>query len=183
MSAEALDFYDGYFDVAVCSLGLMFMADPGRALVEMRRVLRPGGRLVVSVWGAGEPRGWVPFLSGLEAAIGREVAPDPFALGRGDRLVDLITDAGFGTVETRRTIAPLRYAVEEAALEAAWMGAPPSAWTNAVAGMRECLRAGARETLEAWRDGDGYAIPCEIVTAAAVAPAAASSATAGARAR
>jgi ubiquinone/menaquinone biosynthesis C-methylase UbiE len=44
--AEALPFADGSFDTAVCTLVLCTVADPQRALAELRRVLRPGGELL-----------------------------------------------------------------------------------------------------------------------------------------
>ena len=50
--AESLSLADGSFDVAFCALGLMYVPDPTRALEEILRVLRPGGRAVVAVWGA-----------------------------------------------------------------------------------------------------------------------------------
>jgi len=51
MDAEALDLADADFDVALCALGLMYVADPERALRELRRVVRPGGRVGLAVWG------------------------------------------------------------------------------------------------------------------------------------
>jgi ubiquinone/menaquinone biosynthesis C-methylase UbiE len=45
-TAEALPFEDGSFDTAVSTLVLCTVADPERALAEVRRVLRPGGRLL-----------------------------------------------------------------------------------------------------------------------------------------
>lgn len=44
--AEALPFEDGYFDTVVSTLVLCTVVDPDRALAEVRRVLRPGGRLL-----------------------------------------------------------------------------------------------------------------------------------------
>ncbi len=45
--ALRLPFRDGALDVVTISFGLRNVADPGAALAEMRRVTRPGGRLVV----------------------------------------------------------------------------------------------------------------------------------------
>lgn len=45
--AHALPFDDGTFDTAVCTFGLCAFPDLDRAIGEMRRVLRPGGRLIL----------------------------------------------------------------------------------------------------------------------------------------
>ena len=50
-SAVELPFADAAFDVVLCQQGLQFFPDKPGALRDMNRVLRPGGRLVLSVWG------------------------------------------------------------------------------------------------------------------------------------
>ena len=45
--AQALDFPGESFDTVVCALGLCAIPDDRRALTEMVRVLRPGGRLLL----------------------------------------------------------------------------------------------------------------------------------------
>src|SRR5579859_6144156 len=47
-NAHALPFVDGEFDAAVCISALAFCEAPERVLGEIRRVLRPGGRLLIS---------------------------------------------------------------------------------------------------------------------------------------
>lgn len=44
---ESLPFADGEFDAVVCLSALLYFQDPDRGLEEMRRVLKPGGRLIV----------------------------------------------------------------------------------------------------------------------------------------
>ncbi|MDP9182223.1 MAG: methyltransferase domain-containing protein [Actinomycetota bacterium] len=62
--ADALDlpFDDASFDAVACGFGAMFFPDRPRGFAEARRVLRPGGTLVLSVWDAVEH---VPFTASL----------------------------------------------------------------------------------------------------------------------
>jgi SAM-dependent methyltransferase len=48
--AMQLPFADQSFDTVVCQFGVMFFPDKGKALSEMRRVLRPGGAAIFNVW-------------------------------------------------------------------------------------------------------------------------------------
>ncbi|MCC7005142.1 MAG: bifunctional demethylmenaquinone methyltransferase/2-methoxy-6-polyprenyl-1,4-benzoquinol methylase UbiE [Ottowia sp.] len=45
--AQAIPFPNNYFDVVTVAFGLRNMTDKGQALIEMRRVLKPGGKLLV----------------------------------------------------------------------------------------------------------------------------------------
>jgi len=59
--ALRLPFGDGVFDAVTISFGLRNVADPGAALAEMRRVTRPGGRLVICEFGH-LSAGWLDVL-------------------------------------------------------------------------------------------------------------------------
>jgi ubiquinone/menaquinone biosynthesis C-methylase UbiE len=48
--AQALPFPDASFEAVVCQFGVMFFPDKAAGYAEARRVLRPGGRFVISVW-------------------------------------------------------------------------------------------------------------------------------------
>ena len=48
--ATSLPFPDASFDTIVCQFGMMFFPDKDAALQEVRRVLRPGGMFLFSVW-------------------------------------------------------------------------------------------------------------------------------------
>ena len=50
-SATELPFADGSFEVVLCQQGLQFFPDRAAAMSEMHRVLTPGGRLSLNVWG------------------------------------------------------------------------------------------------------------------------------------
>ncbi len=75
--ADALDFPDESFDIVGSQFGLMFFPDPQRALSEMWRVLRPGGRLAVSVWGSIDQ---APAYGALAALLTETVGPDAGAM-------------------------------------------------------------------------------------------------------
>lgn len=76
--AEAIPAEDGVFDVVLASLSLMYVIDRGTAARELRRVLRPGGRLVAAVWAAPDQCDIVLF----QQTAGR-FAPAPPAPGVG----------------------------------------------------------------------------------------------------
>jgi SAM-dependent methyltransferase len=98
MPAEALALPDTSFDVAYCQFGLMFVPEPVRALREMRRVLRPGGRIGIAVWSVPEKVGL--FLiqrivaPALPPATG-EASPSPMSMGAPGLIEDMVAEAGF----------------------------------------------------------------------------------------
>ena len=98
--AEKLPFPDGSFDLVFCQFGLMFFTDRHASLTEMRRVLKPGGRVVLSVWQGLERH---PFFQTLHDVslrlLGKSAVQTVFSLGDSDELRELITDAGFQQVE------------------------------------------------------------------------------------
>ena len=51
MDAEKLEFPDDTFDIVSCGFALFFFPSLSKTLAEFRRVLKPGGKLAVSIWG------------------------------------------------------------------------------------------------------------------------------------
>ncbi len=108
--AEWIDLPVASVDAVLCRWGYMLMNDPLAALRETRRVLRPGGHVALAVWDALANNPWaqLPGLElrehGLEVASAPAEAPSghepgPFALGDGDRVRELLEDAGFTEIE------------------------------------------------------------------------------------
>jgi ubiquinone/menaquinone biosynthesis C-methylase UbiE len=95
--AEDMPLPDEAFDVVLCQLGLQFMADQRLALKEMRRVLVPGGRLVLNLAGpAGEPL--AVRAEELERHISHEAAGfvnRVFSLHDDGEIQGLMNEAGF----------------------------------------------------------------------------------------
>lgn len=168
MDAEALALPDATFDVALCALGLMYVPDPEQALREMRRVLRPGGRLVVAVWGERARCGWAPLFEIVDAEVASEVCPLFFRLGQQGALASACAATPLTVVHEQRIATTLRYADAGAACGAAFIGGPVAlAWSRFGSEVRERVRARYLDAITPWRDGQGYRVPGEFVVVAA----------------
>jgi ubiquinone/menaquinone biosynthesis C-methylase UbiE len=171
MDAETLALPDASFDVVLCALGLMYMPDPEQALREMRRVLRPGGRVALAVWGERANCGWSAVFQIVDAEVASEVCPLFFRLGQQDTLARLCADLKFENVRHRRITTTLTYADADEACDAAFVGGPVAlAWSRFDDEVRKRARARYLDAIGSWRHGQSYKIPGEFVIAAAVAP-------------
>jgi SAM-dependent methyltransferase len=111
LDLERIDEPDCSFDVVLCREGLMLVPDPILAAGEMRRVLRPGGRVVLSVWG---PRAENPWLNLVFDLVSEQLGvpmpppglPHPFSLDDGDRLAVVLCEAGLGDVAVSELTTP-----------------------------------------------------------------------------
>jgi SAM-dependent methyltransferase len=115
LEIERIEEPDASYDAVLCREGLMFALEPGRAVAEIRRVLRPGGRAVVAVWATRERNPWLGLLmDAVSAQIGAPVPPPgipgPFALGDAGDLRRLFDDAGLADVHVGALSVPLRTA-------------------------------------------------------------------------
>lgn len=166
MDSEDLQVDDSTFDIALCSLGLMYMPDPRKALEEMRRVLRPGGRAVCSVWGPRESCGWAELFEIVDRNVASEVCPMFFQLGRPDMLELTFKAAGFADVTVSRIATLLVYRDDREALGAAFEGGPVAlAYHKFGDTVKEIVHADYLSSIAQYRRGDGYAIPGEFVIA------------------
>lgn len=164
--AEALELPDAGFDASLCALGLMYVPDPAAALREMGRVLRPGGRAVVAVWGQRKRCGWADIFPIVDARVETEVCPLFFQLGTGDTLALAMDGAGFEQVAVERIDTILRYASPEEALEAAFDGGPVAmAYSRFDEPTRSEVHDEYLESISPYRVGNGYEMPGQFVVA------------------
>ncbi len=105
--AQALPFDDAEFDGAVCGFGLIHLPDAARGLAEMVRVVRPGGRIAVSVWEPPSPgNGFGLLYDSIRAHADLNVdlphGPDFFQFSDDTRMTELLRDAGLQDIGLER---------------------------------------------------------------------------------
>src|SRR5919198_635065 len=111
LDLEQIDEPDASFDVVLCREGLMLVPDPARGTREIRRVLKPGGRVALAVWGPRERNPWLAVVfDAVAAALGAPVPPPgipgPFALDDGERLAAILREAELVDVEVVEVAVP-----------------------------------------------------------------------------
>ena len=115
---------EGGFDAAVCALGLMYVPDPGKAAASMARAVKPGGRVVATVWGERRNCGWAEIFPIVDARVVSEVCPLFFASGAPGSLKRDFERAGLRDIEEHRQSEVLEFADERALLSAMLLGGP-----------------------------------------------------------
>lgn len=108
--AASLPLPDDSYHAVLCQMGLMFMEDRPAALAEMKRVLTPGGRLVVNTPGSIQR-----VFELMEQAIVEHISPDlggfvraVFSMHDPETVADLLREAGLVDVTSRVSPAALQ---------------------------------------------------------------------------
>ena len=170
--AEHLCLPDASFDGVSIGLGLFVFPHPEQALAEIHRVLRPGGRIALSVWG---PAGSVPLIERAQQCIARllpqpKVArPSVFRFGDPAVLGALLDGAGF----SRATFEPHTFSCDFADAGAYWdaflalAGGATEALSRLPAERQAALRAAVADDLTDLRRGSAYRVDATTLLATA----------------
>jgi ubiquinone/menaquinone biosynthesis C-methylase UbiE len=177
--AEQLPFPPALFDRVTCRFGIMFVPDIQKALAEMRRVLKPGGRVSFITWSSVEENPLFstmlrPFLKYVDVPPPPPDAPHVFRFADENKLDHLLCLAGFHDVH-----------VTKHKITWAWPGTPEQAWQSAselAAPFKRIINAtppdkrelAIHEVIEGYRrfyDGHSVNIPATINSATATTPA------------
>ena len=176
--AQKLGLPDDSFDAALCRFGYMLMGDPFAAMQETARVLRPGGRVALAVWGEPEDNAWImlPMRVLIEhfGALPPDLdAPGLWAFRDHDRLRGMLANAGFAGVkaETLRTAERFR-SLEEWWQRLSDLAGPLQALLGALtpedlAAVRERVK---RETAPFTRPDGSLELPAAVNVAVATRP-------------
>ena len=169
--AEELPIDDDEIDCLTCQFALMFFSDRARAIGEMARVLRPGGRVAVATWAAVEE---LPGFAAMVDLFGDELGDwaaeamrAPFSIGTAEALADLLR-ASFPDVAVARREGLARFASIDD-----WLYSEIRGWTlseHVDDDQYAHLRAQATERLARFVGADGmvsFAAPALIATATA----------------
>jgi ubiquinone/menaquinone biosynthesis C-methylase UbiE len=170
---EELSVEEASFDAAISRVGMIYFPDQQRALANILRALKPGGRFATIVYSTPERNG---FFS-KPVSIIRERAklpppapgqPGPFSLGSPGVLAGVLKAAGFRDVEERTIDAPviLPSAADCVRFERESFGALHQMLSGLDADAREATWDEIADTLGAFETADGFRGPCELVVAA-----------------
>jgi SAM-dependent methyltransferase len=170
-SAEQLPLGDAEIDCVTCQFALMFFSDRRRAAEEMRRVVRPGGRVAVATWASvAQSPGYAAMVELLADEIGdwaAEALLAPFCLGTPEQLGDVLSGS-FAEVAVVRRDGQARFPSLDD-----WLYTEMRGWTLAehIDDQQFArLRRAAEGRLARFASGDGsvrFAAPALIASASA----------------
>ena len=175
MDGEHLELPDESFDVVTSRVGLIYFPDQYRALSEMRRVLKSGGRVAAIVYTIPENN---RFFSIPVSIIRRRAQlppplpgqPGPFSLGSPGVLDEAYRRAGFRDVETRVIPSPL--CMPSAADCVRFERESFGALHQMLAGLPEEERRAAWDEIERelreFEGPSGFEGPCELIVGVGV---------------
>jgi len=174
IDAERIDLDVASVDGVLCRSAFMLVADPAAALSETRRVLRPGGRLAMSVWGAPERNPWASIGGGILAERGLLPPPEPgapgvFSMASEERTRALLADAGFTDVRTDEV--PVGFPFRDLEEYERWVSDLSGSFATVLRGLPEgeleALRAELRTAFEPYATQQGYELGGLALTAVA----------------
>jgi ubiquinone/menaquinone biosynthesis C-methylase UbiE len=174
IDAQQIELADDSVDGVLCRYAYMVMPDPAKALAETRRVLRPGGRLTLAVWGAMEQNPFFTVIAMSLVGRGHLPMPEPpgppvFSMANAARTTALLEAAGFSGMRTEEV--PVRFVVPDVegylSLHSDTSGELALALRALSEANREAVKGDVEGTIERFATEQGYEFPGVTLCAAA----------------
>jgi len=166
LDMEAIDLPEAAVDGVLCRLALMLVPDTAAALTGIRRVLRPGGRLIATVWDAVERNPWAPALWEViermtDLPPARPGGPGMFSLGDAGGIEALLADAGFREIAVEPIAIEWRYDDFESywRTQSSLNGSLSQLLPTLPQEERDLLADAVRKAVERFRSPEGYRAP------------------------
>jgi SAM-dependent methyltransferase len=177
MDGENLTLEDGTFDAVISRVGLIYFPDQQRALKEMLRVLKPGGKVAAIVYSTPEKN----LFFSMPVSIIRNRAklppplpgqPGPFSLGAEGVIEKAFEQAGFINVRSERVNSPLQLAsaAECVQFEKESFGALHQMMGSLSAEEKESVWQEIEMELQKFESENGFNGPCEMIVAVGEKP-------------
>jgi SAM-dependent methyltransferase len=166
IDAERIELDSASVDGVLCQSAYMLAGDSAAALGETRRVLRRGGRLALSVWGAPERNPWASIGAMILIERGHLPPPEPgapgvFSMASTERTRALLAAAGFTSVRTEEV--PVRFAFGDLEDYEQWVidvaGQFAMVLRSLAEDEREVLRERLRAAFVPFATNRGYELP------------------------
>lgn len=177
MDGENLELDDAVFDAVISRVGLIYFPNQQRALSEMRRVLKTGGRVAAIVYSSPEKN---KFFSTPVSIIRNRAKlpppapgqPGPFSLGAKDIIEKAFTDAGFINVKSELVDSPLLLpsAAECLRFEKESFGALHQMLSGLSDTETESVWQEIEDALGDFEGDNGFVGPCEMIVAVGEKP-------------
>lgn len=178
-AAEAV--FPPSFDLIVSRFGVMFFEDPAAAFANLRRALKPSGRMVFVCWRGAAENDWTRLpMTAIRDLVpppppADPEAPGPFSFGDRGRVERILTQAGYADIDIRPFDSPILFgvgatpdaAVEDAVEHAVRVGPLERALKGVSEDVREQALAAVRKAfgLKLYADGVRIEGAAWIVTA------------------
>ena len=171
------DVPDASFDAAISRVGLIYFPDQHRALTEICRTLRPGGRISSVVYSTPDRNGFFALPVGIIRRVAALPAPGPGMPGPFSLGAPGVAEAAYeraGLVDVTLTAVPSPVRLASAAECVRFERDSFGALHQMLSGVTDDERAAAwreiEETLQQFEGPDGFTGPCEMLVGSGTRP-------------